>query len=416
VPDQVQLAQRALTEADSSQVCDLIELVFASEPEPAEERAIDAEILEPGNGRGIGVFDGAVLAGVGTISGFEMAVPGGRLPMAAVTFIGVSPIFRRRGVMTSIIRHQLHTLHSSGAEPVAGLTASESVIYGRFGYGVATYRASFAVPRHRAGLRPVAGADQVRLRLIPTADSVEVCEAILARQVGTRAGMLVRPPAWGRAYAADYDRLREGRSVLRTVLASRAGEPAGYARYRTKNEASPSGIGIGYTDVEEIHADDAAVYAALLGYLTDIDLSGGARFSVQPVDGVLVQLLADFRAAEMHVRDGLYLRLVDVDRALAGRTYSASVSVVLEVTDEFCPWNAGSWQLSGDSKSASCTPTSVPADLSLDVRELAAAYLGGTTLAALGAAGLVLEKRPGALTEASRAFATDLAPWLPWGL
>jgi len=411
-----QLHLRALTGSDFDQVTEFAELVFNDPPESDQAREVGRDLLQLDQGRGIGIFDGAQLAGVGAIDGLEMAVPGGLLPLAAVLFIGVSPTHRRRGVMSRMIRHQLHTLHEAGREPLAGLTASESAIYGRFGYGVASYGASFTVPRHRAGVRPVPGVNDVRVRLVPTADSVEACEEIHARQVGKRAGMLVRPDYWARAYGTDVEAWREGRSLLRTVLAERDGVAVGYARYRTKGDYGANGVATGYADVAEVYADDAAGYAVLAGYLLELDLIGGTKFSRQPPDSLLVHLLTDFRAAEMRVRDGLYLRLVDVDRALAGRTYAAPVSVVLDIADHFCPWNAGRWRLAGDEKGATCTRTEDAADVALDVRELASAYLGGSTLAALAQAGLITELRPGAVTDTSRAFATDLAPWLQFGI
>jgi predicted acetyltransferase len=414
IPDQLDV--RTLAENDVDQVIDLDELVFNDPPQPDQVRAMAKDLFELDRGRGTGVFAGDELAAVGIISALEMAVPGALLPLAGVLLIGVKPTYRRRGLMSRIIRDQLHTLHEEGLEPLAGLTASESAIYGRFGYGVATYSSSFAIPRHRSGLRPVPGTDEVRVRLVPNTESVAACEAIHARQVGKRAGMLVRPERWGRLYGTDVEAWREGRSVLRTVLAERDGEAVGYARYYTKNETGRSGIATGYTDVSEIYADDAAAHAALAGYLLSLDLVGGTKFYRQPVDSQFVYLLEDIRAAEMLVRDALYLRLVDVDRALAGRTYAAPVNIVLEVSDRLCPWNAGRWHLTGDEKGAACTQTTDPADLALDVRELASAYLGGTTFAALAQAALVTELRPGSVTDTSRAFATDLAPWLQFGI
>jgi predicted acetyltransferase len=417
VSDLPQLSLRPLTEADMDKVIDLDELVFVEAPYSPEVRGQIASITDLSTGRSVGVFDGDELAGVGTLGDLGLTVPGGTLPLAGVQFIGVSPVYRRRGVMTTVIRHQLHTLHETGAESLAGLTASESVIYGRFGYGTATYGARFTIPRERSALRPVPGIDDVRLRLIPTADSVDVCEPIVARYATKRAGALTpRPASWARLYASDPEQLRNGRSVLRTLVASRDGEAVGFVRYHTKDEATPSGLPAGTAEVGEIYADDVAAYAALVRYLCGIDLVSSTRFIRQPVDSPLVHLLADFRAADMKVRDGLHLRLVDVDRALAGRTYSAPVNVVLEITDAFCPWNAGRWQLTGDEKTAQCVRTDAAADLALDVRELAAAYLGGNPLAALAQAGLVTEVRRGALTDASRAFGTDLAPHLPWGI
>jgi predicted acetyltransferase len=409
------LTLRTLTESDTDAVIDFFDLVFAEPPASAEVRALEWDLQALGDGRGVGVFDGEELAGAGTLGDMEITVPGGKLPFAAVLFIGVSPVYRRRGVMTTMIRHQLHTLHEAGAESLAGLTASESLIYGRFGYGISARSARFAIPRERSALRPVAGIDDVRVRLVPTGGSIEACEAVLARYTARRAGALARPEQWARTYAADPEQWREGRSILRTVLAERGGQVVGMARYHTKNETTASGMPAGVTDVSELYGDDAAVLAALIRYLTSIDLIATTRVGRQPVDSPIVHLLEDFRAGDMRVRDSLHLRLVDVDRALAGRTYSAPVDVVLEVADAFCPWNAGRWQLTGDEKSAQCVRTQAAADLALDVRDLAAAYLGGSTLAALAQAALVTELRPGALTDTSRAFATDLAPHLPWG-
>lgn len=415
MPADQMLTMRALSVTDLDQLSGLAEIVFNSEPVTDAERAIDAEVHELGLGRGVGVFDGDEMAGVGTVTSFELTVPGGMLPMLGVLLIAVKPTYRRRGVMSRIIRHQLRAVHEQGGEPVAGLTASESVIYGRFGYGQAAYSASFTVPRHRAALRPVAGIDDVRIRMVPTADSVAACEAVHARQVGKRPGMLVRPETWGRLYATDLDPWRGGRSALRTVLAERDGGTAGFARYRTK-EAWESGSHEGRTDVEEIYADDAATFAALVRYLTDIDLTTTTSFRRQPVDSPLVYLLADLRAAQVRIRESLYLRLVDVDRALAGRRYADPVDLVLELTDELCPWNAGRWRLTGDEKTAECTRTDAAADLALDIRELAAVCLGGTTIAALEQAALVTGLRSGAVAVASRAFATQLAPWLQYGI
>lgn len=416
LPSHAGLTLRTVTPDDVGQILDLDDLVFHQPPSSERSRELHRGLHRLERGRGVGVFDGDELAGVATLDGFTMSVPGGLAPLAGVLFVGVRPTHTRRGVMSAMMTHQLRTLHDEGGEPLAGLTASETAIYGRFGFGPAAYRARFSVPKHRSGLRPVAGISDITLRLVPTADSVEVCERIHARQVGTRAGMLVRDATWAQVYAADLEEWREGRSELRTVLASRSGEPAGYARYRSKNEYTDD-LASGYTEVTDMFADDVAAFAALAQYLMDLDLTGGVTFRRQPVDSPLLHLLTDMRSAQMTVRDGLYLRIVDAGRALALRTYSAPVDLVLEITDAVCPWNAGRWRLAGDEKSASCVRvTDAEPDLALDILDLAAAYLGGATLAALSQAGLVRELRAGALTDASRAFATDLAPWLQFGI
>ena len=126
--------------------------------------------------------------------------------------------------------------------------------------------------------------------------------------------------------------------------------------------------------------------------------------------------MADARRARPTVRDNLHVRLVDLPRALSERSYASEVDVVLEVTDRSAPWNAGRWRVSAGAGGATCSATSDAAELSLDVRELGAAHLGGTTLGELARAGLVLEHRPGALAAAARAWVLppeQPAPWCP---
>lgn len=405
-------APRALAESELEHFYRLDELAFGEEPASRQAAEVSRQLLE--RDRTIGVFDGTHLVGGASIFTLDMTVPGGRIPLAGVSWVSVMPTHRRRGILTSMMRYQLHGLHESGGEAVAGLTASEPPIYGRFGYGPATRAAVLTIPRQYSALRIPEGADSIALRFTPTDESREVCEEIYARQVPKRPGMLVRTPSWAMAYYTDVDQWRAGRSRLWTVLAERDGKAVGYTRYRTKYRES-EGRPAGEVSVSELYADDAASYAALLRYLTEIDLMTTTRLDGIPLDGRAMHLLQNVRAANAHVKDALYLRLVDVDRALASRSFAAPIDLVLDVADPFCPWNAGRRRLTGDETGACCAPTAAAADLTLDVRELGAAYLGGTSLAALGAAGLVKEHRRGALATAARAFAADPEPWIPFG-
>jgi predicted acetyltransferase len=132
------------------------------------------------------------------------------------------------------------------------------------------------------------------------------------------------------------------------------------------------------------------------------------------IDDPLLHLLAVPRSAQARRKDNLWVRLVDLPAALSSRAYSTPVDVVLEVADDFCPWNEGRYRLVGGADGATCTPTSDAAELSAHARDLGAAYLGGTTLVARAAAGHVTETRAGALAAASLAFswpaATPFAP------
>jgi predicted acetyltransferase len=288
------------------------------------------------------------------------------------------------------------------------------VIYGRFGYGVGTYHVTAEIETDRVRLSVPPGTDDVHLRYAVPADVLDVCEAVYARKVAGRPGMLARTPGWERLGLLDPESARDGASPLQCVLAERDGEVVGYARFRVKPDWEPTGPK-GIVLLRDTEALDPAAEAALWRFLFDIDLTSTVKTNGRPVDEAWQYLVSDIRRCSLRVRDSLHVRLVDVGAALQARMYQAPVDVVFEVEDSFCPWNAGRWRLSGDAKGASCERTTDSADLALSVRELGAAYLGGVSLAALAAAGRVRELRQGALAEASVGFASTVAPWLPHG-
>ncbi|MFF9123272.1 GNAT family N-acetyltransferase [Streptomyces sp. NPDC014889] len=385
---------------------------FGGVPEPDEEREVWNALTELD--RSLGVWDGDTCVGTAGAFSFRITVPGGDLlPAAGVTMVSVAATHRRRGVLTSMMRRQLDDVRSWG-EPLAVLTASEPPIYGRFGYGAATFQLAAEIDTDRAGLTVPACTDDVRLRFAAPADVLDDCEAVYARLVPGRPGMLARQPGWERVALLDPESAREGASPLQCVVAERAGEVTGYARYRVKPGWGAGGPE-GTVQLSDLAALDPASDAALWRFLFGIDLTSTLVVRGQPVDDAWQYLVSDIRRCRPRLKDSLYVRLVDVGAALAARTYQTPVDVVLEVADDFCPWNAGRWRLTGDAKGASCERTTDAAELSLSVRELGAAYLGGVPLAGLAAAGRVRELRPGALATASVAFGSAVAPWLPHG-
>ncbi|MFE9607302.1 GNAT family N-acetyltransferase [Streptomyces sp. NPDC006012] len=385
---------------------------FGGVPEAAEERQLYLELIEPD--RAIGTWDGDACVGTAGAFAFRLTVPGGAPVRAAgVTMVSVAATHRRRGVLTSMMRRQLDDVRSWGW-PLAVLTASEPAIYGRFGYGAATFHAGADIDTDRVRLALPPGTDDVRLRYAAPADVLDVCEALYARQVPLRPGMIARLPGWERVALLDPESERSGASPLQCVVAERDGEPVGYARFRVKpdwDQAGPTGTVV----LEDLQTLDPAAHAAVWRFLFDIDLTSTLTARGRPLDEGWQHLVSDIRRCGIKPRDGLYVRLVEVGAALEARTYQAPVDVVFEVEDAFCPWNAGRWRLTGNAKGASCARTEDAADLALSVRELGAAYLGGVSLSSLAAAGRVRELRRGTLTEASVAFGSPVAPWLPHG-
>jgi predicted acetyltransferase len=370
--------------------------------------------------RTLGAFDDTTPVGATMCYSFQLSVPGRELlPAAGVTFVAVLPTYRRRGVLSSLMRRQLADVRDRG-EPLAILWASEAVIYGRYGYGRASWQLGFTLRRGEGRLAgPAAPAgDGLRLRIVePEAvlpELAKVYDSVLA----TRPGMFGRNDAWWRSAIYDPAEHRQGASPLRCLLAEDASGPRGYVLYSavdTWTDSLPDNV----LTVRELMAADPAASAALCTDLLSRDLTSEFRLPRRPVDDPLLDQLADPRRARPQLNDNLWVRIVDLPRALAGRRYSCPVDVVLEVRDEILPANAGRWRLSttaeapGGGLAAACVPASSPADLALDVTELGAVYLGGTRLGALAGSGLVTELRPGAARQLSAALAWDPAPWCP---
>ncbi len=367
--------------------------------------------------RSLGAFDGAQITGAACAFSFLLSVPGEVLPAAGVSGVSVLPTHRRRGILRSLMTRQLGDIHAGG-EAVAVLWSAEAAIYGRFGYGLASQVASLRIERGDGRLAPEAPADP-RLKLrIAEPDRVrrelaKVYDALLP----CRPGLFARDERWWDAVLFDPGYRREGRGPLRCVLAEDSAGTRGYVLYSASPHWDADGIPYATIGIRELMADGPAVTAGLWRDLLSRDLTGEVVAWNRPVDDPLLHLLADPRRARARLRDGLWARLVDLPAALTKRSYAAPAEVVIDVTDEICPWNAGRWRLRvpgpGAAAAAACERTDDQADLALPVAALGAAYLGGTRLGALAAAGQVTELRPGALAALSTAMSWDPAPWCP---
>jgi len=383
---------------------------FGEDPRD-DDREQFARTFEPE--RSIAAFDGGEVVATAGAYSLQMTLPGGPRPVAGVTIVGVLPTHRRRGLLTEMMRRQLTELQERQREPVAALWASEGGIYGRFGYGVAARQVGLTGDKTRMRLRPGTSVGSGRVVLAgperARPQEISVYEQVRPATVG----FLGRSDAWWDRLFWDPEHVRSGATARRHALYyEQDGTVTGYVTYRLKEDWGP-GRNDSEVRVQDLLATTPAAYAALWAYVAGIDLHPQLRKDRAPLDDPVQHLLADARALRPEVYDSLWVRLADVGRALAGRAYSAPVDVVLQVADEFCPWNAGRWRLSGDESGATCERSTDPADLVLTAAELGSVHLGGPTLAGLAAAGRVEERTAGAVRAASRAFAEDRQPWCP---
>ena len=373
---------------------------------PKEEYVQRFSRLQPPERLHAAFEDGKAVGGAGVIP-FLMTVPGAQVPAAGVTTVGVLPTHRRRGVLTAMMRAQLDDVLLRG-EPIAALWASEDMIYGRYGYGMASFaggidlareRARFAVPSEPVG----------RMRLVSLEDALEMFPAIYDRVAPATPGMFSRTRDWWevRRLSDPPERRGGGGEHVRALLEIN-GQPAGYAIYRT-HMGFEGGVPTGFVNVIESMGVTAVAMREMWRFLLDIDLVASIKAGLLPIDHPLFFLLAEPRRMRFRVRDGLWVRLVDLGAALSSRSYATDGVVVFEVADAFCPWNAGLWKLEG----GKAARTGEAADMRFDVSALGSVYLGGFTFAQLERAGRVAELREGAVKRADDLFRADRAPWCP---
>jgi predicted acetyltransferase len=348
--------------------------------------------------------DGEIVGGAGAFT-YDFTVPGGSLPCAGVTVVGVYPTHRRRGVLRAMMRAQLDDVHARG-EPIAALWASEETIYGRFGYGLASWQGDIKLRREWGGFaRPLERRGQTRFVTPEEAQKLfpPVYEA-LRRQ---RPGVPSRSDKW---WELRQTRMPDewASNPRRFVLLELNGEVQAYAIYRLHGSFD-EGVSTARLEVQEAIASTPQATAEIWRFLIDIDWTQTIEAELLPPDHPLFLLLANPRRARYRLGDALWVRLVDVGAALSGREYSSDASVVFEVRDAFCPWNEGRWKLEGGKASR----TDEPAEIALDVDALGSAFLGGVSFAQMHEALRVEELAPGALHRADTLFEWRPLPWCP---
>lgn len=380
------------------------------EPDPSPEELEDEKrSWEPDRSLGA-LDDGEWIGGTGAYS-FDMTLPGGTTAAAAgVTMVGVASTHRRRGVLTALMKRQLDDIVERG-EHLAILTASETSIYGRFGYGWSADMAVLELETARSAFRAPPSAPG-RLRVVATKDAAAPMAAAYERCRLLRPGTLTRGEQYWSLIASDPVRRRSGASALFVVVHEDAkDEPDGYATYRVR-EKWEHGLPDNTVVVTDLYGTDPEVEATLWRFVLDIDLAARVVGRGRPVDEPLRwRLLEPRRLLTTAITDFLWTRVLDVPLALAGRRYGASDGLVLEVIDSFRPDCGGCFSLDGGTDGAECTRTSKRPDLTLAADDLGAIYLGGVPTRTLAAAGRITENTSGALRRADALFVTPPAPF-----
>lgn len=330
------------------------------------------------------VFEDGELVGTLGSHSLEMTVPGGLAPCGGTTMVTVRPDRRRRGILTAMMRAHLAEAKEHG-DLFTALFASDSAIYGRFGYGVGSLHAYATIDRAHVDLhRLAAPPGSVRMVDGPTARAAapEVFEN------SRRPGMFARSEAWWNYRWRDDPEDRHGGLAFRYAIAGDADRPTGYVQYRIYPGDWNEGHGNHTIEVVELLATNPESWSGLWSLVINSDLTVKIKTGARPVDDPLFNLLAGPRRTAHRVSDQLNVRILDVPGALSARHYSSDGALTFAVVDSM-GLAQGSFRLAIEGGKGTCSPTKDQPDIHLDIEDLGSAYLGMARFRELASAGRV---------------------------
>jgi predicted acetyltransferase len=354
-------------------------------------------------------IDGTAIVGTTAAYSFRLAIPGGEVPAAGVTAVGVLPSHRRRGLMRRLLSQVVDDARTHG-EPVAILMASEGAIYQRFGYGLASLKANLEVSGRPLGFEIEDGSEGA-LRMLDRDDALRTLPPVYERAIVP--GFISRTDEWWATILDDSTWRRGGAGPRHMVVHEVGGETRGYVLYRIREEWDHLGSR-GRLEVGELIALTPRSELELWKFVLAFDLISTVRYRNAPVDCPLLLQVSDPRRLAMTIGDGLWLQFMDVGTALLARSYAGSDSIVLDLSDDL-PGNAGRWRLDTGGDRVRAEKTEAPPDVALAARDLASLYLGAFNGSDLVRATRAREIVPGAAARLDAMFATPRDPWLPGG-
>jgi len=372
-----------------------------------------AEAVPWGRARGIEVTaaergEPGTLVACHASESYPLRVPGGRdVTVSGLMWVGVHQGHRRRGLLKEMMADHFERSLARG-EVVSTLFAAEPEIYQRFGYGLACAALNVTLGRGVA-LRELEGAADLRIDLLDAdreRDAPAVAEVL--RREGRPGTPMELPDSIAADLFLDVENWRDGAERKRIAIVHDELGPAAFATFARKSKWGDGGPS-GTTSVHQWASATAAATHRLFSVVTDLDLTGETSVGNVALDHPLVYLLTNPRSPLPRRNDNLWVRILDVKRALEGRGYAGDADFTVRIADSQLPGNDGVWRVTIAGGSALVTRAEEEADFSLSIQELSAAYLGGVTLAELACAGLVTGDSD-AIAAASRALRGEVAP------
>jgi predicted acetyltransferase len=366
-------------------------------------------------GRYLGAFDGGRC--VATFRSFDqgLTVVGGASVRAdAISGVTVTATHRRRGLLSRMMARDLAAAKDRG-DVVATLIAAEYPIYGRYGFGPATWTSAWTIDVPRAGLDarwagPVGGG---RIDLVDGEDVRKLGPELHERLRGSRPGVITRDETWWKVHTGALRFDPSWKPPFFAVYRSASGEVEGMAAYEVDDTWGDAKQPLNTATVRWLLGVTPDAERALWEYLCSIDWVVKVKSGWRAPDDLLPHLLPDPRAAGItSLADWLWVRILDVVRALEARTYEGRGTLVLEIAG-VDGLTGGRYRLEASPEGASCTPTTESAELELGLGELGALWLGDESAVRLAELGRVREERAGAARKADALLRTSRRPWCP---
>ncbi|MEV6481591.1 GNAT family N-acetyltransferase [Streptomyces sp. NPDC051576] len=409
------LAVRPITTPEIPDWIRALNTGFLRTPAVSEEEIADrSTYIDPP--RTLGAFDDGRC--VATFRSFpqELTAVGGTLvPADAITNVSVTATHRRRGILTRMMAQDLAAAKERG-DVVATLIAAEYRIYGRYGFGPATTATEWQIDVTRTGLDPrwSAPADGGRIDLVDGEDVRKLGPELYERLRRAQPGAVTRDDRWWQVTTGVLNLDRSPWTEPFYALYRAAdGEVQGLATYVCDDTWNDAKQPLDTATVKSLIATTPAAERALWHYICSIDWVAKVKSGWRAPDDLLPLLLPDPRAATITTQaDWLWVRILDVVRAMEARSYEGEGTLVFEVADG-AGLAGGRYRLEASAQGASCAPTTQSAELTLDVGELGTLWLGGESAVRLAALGRVREERAGAARVADALLRTSRRPWCP---
>ncbi len=337
----------------------------------------------------------------------QMQINGVATPVAGITCVGTLPIYRGQGHLGKVMHRYFHHLHEKGGPAIAALYASRAAIYQRFGYAVVSTRSQYDIdPAYlqfpltppAAGTFREATDDEFNVISDLYNRFKEERNGCIKRGKGSWLMAILKPPA------------KPGHQINK-ILYEENGQLTGYVIYTAEPVESTGGMPRHIIRIRDLIWMTPSACTAIWSYFSKMKLADRIIWDRAPSDDPLPHLLLEPRMLHLMSQDGLLGRIIEAEKALINRKYSAKGVLTFEIRDDICSWNSGRWQLEADEGKSAIHRTTATADVTMPISTLAMLLFGQINATEAARMGRLDVHDAGALSAWDRVMHTNYRPF-----